>query len=155
MKFTTKTEYGLNCLIYMARQKPGEVITIKDMADRERFSITYIEKILQKLRAAHIVISQQGNQGGFSLSKKPSEITIKEVIETLEGSTFDVYCKPKVREQIVCTHLCMCGIRPVWTKTKELLDDFYGSITLGMLAKEEKDAQECISSFPVHSKESK
>ena len=145
MKFTTKTEYGLNCLIYMARRNAGEVVTIKDMASRENFSTTYIEKIFQRLKSAHIVDSQQGKKGGFTLARKPSEITLREVIEALEGSTFDVYCEPEVREQIVCTHLCMCGIRPVWTKTKQLLDQFYGSVTLEMVAKEERDAQGSIS----------
>ena len=145
MKFTTKTEYGLNCLIYMARRNAGEVVTIKDMASRENFSTTYIEKIFQRLKSAHIVDSQQGKKGGFTLARKPSEITLREVIEALEGSTFDVYCEPEVREQIVCTHLCMCGIRPVWTKTKQLLDQFYGSVTLEMVAKEERDAQGFIS----------
>ena len=145
MKFTTKTEYGLNCLIYMARRKAGEVVTIKDMASRENFSTTYIEKIFQRLKSAHIVDSQQGKRGGFTLVRKPSEITLREVIEALEGNTFDIYCEPEVREQIVCTHLCMCGIRPVWAKTKQLLDQFYGSVTLEMVAKEERDAQGCIS----------
>ena len=145
MKFTTKTEYGLNCLVYMARRNAGEVVTIKDMASRENFSTTYIEKIFQRLKSAHIVDSQQGKRGGFTLARKPSEITLREVIEALEGSTFDVYCEPEVREQIVCTHLCMCGIRPVWAKTKQLLDQFYGSVTLEMVAKEERDAQGCIS----------
>ena len=145
MKFTTKTEYGLNCLIYMARRNACEVVTIKDMASRENFSTTYIEKIFQRLKSAHIVDSQQGKKGGFTLARKPSEITLREVIEALEGSTFDVYCEPEVREQIVCTHLCMCGIRPVWTKTKQLLDQFYGSVTLEMVAKEERDAQGFIS----------
>ena len=151
MKFTTKTEYGLNCLIHMTRRKPGEVATIKDIADKEHFSVSYIEKILQRLRSAHIVTSHQGKRGGFSLAKKPSEITLKEIIEALEGGTFDVYCEPKTREQIVCTHLCMCGIRPVWAKTKELLDGFYGSITLEMIAKEEKDCQVSISTIPARS----
>ena len=149
MKFTTKTEYGLNCLAYMARRKPGEVAAIKDIAGQEHFSVSYIEKILQRLKAARIVVSHQGKWGGFSLARKPSEITLKEIIEALEGNTFDIYCEPKVREHIVCTHLCMCGIRPVWARTKELLDEFYGAITLEMIAKEEKDAQRSVSNIPV------
>lgn len=136
MKFTTKTEYGLNCLVHMARRKPGETVTTKDLAVKEHFSVPYIEKILQRLRSARIVVSHQGKNGGYSLARDPSKITLKEVIEALEGSTFDVYCEPKVREQIVCTHLCLCGIRPLWARTKELLDQFYDSITLETITKE-------------------
>ena len=79
------------------------------------------------------------------MARHPSEITLKEVIEALEGGTFEVYCEPKVREHIVCTHLCMCGIRSVWAKTKSILDGFYGSVTLEMIAKEEEEAEALIS----------
>jgi Rrf2 family protein len=140
MKFTTKTEYGLVCLVYMARAVSKGWVRIHDIAEKERFSLPYIEKIVQKLRAANIVVSHQGKLGGYSLARDPSEITIKEIIEALEGSTFDIYCQPKIREHIVCTHFCMCGIRPVWAKTKELLDKFYASVTLEMIAKEERGA---------------
>lgn len=145
MKFTTKTEYGLNCLVYMARQGAGEVITIRDISQKERFSTSYIEKILQRLRSAHIVVSHQGKKGGYALARHPSEITLKEIIEALEGETFEVYCEPEVREHIVCTHLCMCGIRSVWAKTKSILDGFYGSVTLETIAKEEEEAEALIS----------
>ena len=54
MRFTTKTEYGLVCLTYMARHSNGEMhpITIKELVGAEDFSAAYIEKILQSLRAA-------------------------------------------------------------------------------------------------------
>ena len=145
MRFTTKTEYGLNCLVYMARQASGEVVSIKDMAQREHFSTAYIEKILQKLRSSGIVISHQGQNGGYVLARRPSQITLKDIVEALEGQTFEVFCEPDVREQIVCTHFCLCGIRPVWAKTKELLDDFYGSITLEMMTKDEIEVRKILT----------
>ena len=151
MKFTTKTEYGLVCLIYMARHTTADMVTIKEIVSRERFSATYIEKILQKLRAANIVISHQGKQGGYALARPASQITLKEIIEVLEGgSTFDihtfgVFCEPVIRKNIVCTHFSMCGLRPVWRKTKELLDHFYGSVTLEMIAKEENEVKHLVA----------
>ena len=143
MRFTTKTEYGLICLIYIARQKPGHMVSVKEIVERERFSSTYIEKILQKLRAAHIVIAHHGKQGGYELARAASQITLKEIIEALEGgATFDMnlvaggFCGPEVREKIVCTHFSMCGLKPVWQKTKDLLDHFYHSMTLDMISGE-------------------
>ena len=64
-----------------------------------------------------------------------NKITLKEIIEALEGQTFDVFCEPEVREHIVCTHFGLCGIRPVWAKTKDLLDQYYNSVTLEMIVK--------------------
>jgi Rrf2 family protein len=114
--------------------------------EKEHFSPTYIDKIFQSLRAANIVISYPGKLGGFSLAHPASQITLKEIIEALEGQTFDVFCEPQVREHIVCTHFCMCGTRPVWQKTKELLDSFYSSVTLEMIANEEERARSSIFS---------
>lgn len=145
MKFTTKTEYGLVCLIYMAKNASGQVVPIKDIIRTENFSPTYLEKILQKLKAANIVVSHQGKDGGYALAKHPSQITLKEIIEALEGETFEVYCQPETRKEIVCNHFGLCALGPIWTKTKDLLDRFYGSLTLESMVNPEKQLQ----SFPV------
>ena len=135
MRFTTKTEYGLVCLTYMARHSDGtpHPITIKELVGAEDFSPAYIEKILQSLRAAKIVNAVHGSRGGYVLARSPAEITVKEVIDALEGATFDVFCEPDVRKEITCTHFSLCGIKPLWGKTKETLDHFYEAITLEML----------------------
>ena len=137
MRFTTKTEYGIVCMVYLARHEADHFMTLKDIATHENYPAPYIEKILQALKKASLVVTHQGNQGGYRLARKPSQITLKEVIDALEGGTFEVFCEPDTREGIVCTHFCLCGIKPVWRKTKELLDTFYASITLEMMTRDE------------------
>src|SRR3989338_5187242 len=144
MKFTTKTEYGVICLIYLSKQTGQEMITVKDIVRDEKLSPAYIEKILQKLKQAGIVISHQGNQGGYALARSPSEITFKQIVEAVEGSTFDVYCEPGLRDSITCNHFGMCGLRPIWEKSKKLLDDFYGSLTLDMLTRGETEVRKAV-----------
>ena len=146
MKYTTKTEYGLNCLVYMVRHGGLQPITIKEIATAEKYSPTYIEKILQNLRLAGIVASQHGNQGGYVLTRRPEDITLKDVIEALEGGTFDVFCEPETRDQIVCTHYCACGVKPIWQGAKNLLDRYFASITLKMIFENKLDP----ASVPVH-----
>jgi len=137
MRFTTKTEYGLICLIYMANHGGPEPITSKEVVRGEKYSLAFTEKILQKLRAAKIVKSVQGNHGGYVLARPASEINFREIVEAIEGQTFEVFCEPDVRKEIVCTHFTMCGVKPVWAKTKELLDNYFSSITLEMLTRNE------------------
>ncbi len=145
MRFTKKTEYGLVCMIYMARHAHKRCVSIKEIATSENYPVPYIEKILQALRQAKLVDSHHGNQGGYALSKKPSEITLKQVIDALEGSTFDVFCAPATREDIVCTHFCLCGVKPVWRKTKQILDQFYDSVTLEMMTKDEIEVRKLLA----------
>ena len=141
MRYTTKTEYGLICMVYMAKHREKEWISIKEIAKEENYSVAYIEKILQALRQASLVTSQEGNHGGYALARRPSQITLRQIIDALEGSTFDVFCEPQVREEIVCNHICMCGAKPIWKKTKDVLDHFYDSISLEMLAKPQAEVQ--------------
>ena len=145
MRFTTKTEYGLVCLIYMARHPDKEAITIRELAREEKFSLPYLEKILQGLRGAGIVTAHHGKQGGYHLARHPSQITLKDVVMALEGDTFEVYCEPELRKEIVCTHFSLCGIRPVWTRIKSLLDDFFGTVTLEILAKREHEVKSLVA----------
>jgi DNA-binding IscR family transcriptional regulator len=71
------------------------------------------------------------------LARTPQEITLKEIVEALEGGTFDIFCQPKIREEIICTHFPLCGIKPVWEKTKNVLDELYQGMTLSMVANNE------------------
>jgi Rrf2 family protein len=137
MRFTTKTEYGLVCLIYLAKQASAEsprLVTIRDIVKADQLSETYVAKILNRLKVKGVIKSHQGKQGGYSLVRDPETITLKEIIEVLEGTTFEVFCEPKIRNEIVCTHFSLCGVKPIWNKTKEILDSFYSSVTLKMMA---------------------
>ena len=120
-------------------------MTVKDIVKGEKYSFAYTEKILQTLRASNIVSSLQGNQGGYVLTRHASEITLKEIVDVLEGNSFDVFCEPDNRKEIVCNHFPSCGVRPIWEKTKDLLDHYFSSITLEMMAKNEIKSPEPIS----------
>lgn len=145
MKFTTKTEYGLVCMIFLARHADRGWLSIKEIAAQENYPLPYMEKILQALRQAKLVDSQKGMQGGYALARKPTEITLKQIIDTLEGSTFEIFCAPETRPDIVCTHFCLCGVKPVWRKTKEILDKFYDSVTLEMMTKDEIEVRKLLA----------
>ncbi|MBN1688315.1 MAG: Rrf2 family transcriptional regulator [Candidatus Omnitrophica bacterium] len=134
MRFTKKTEYGLICLVHMARLNGKRPIPLKELVIDEHYSLPFTEKIFQKLRAARIVQSQQGNQGGYALARPASKITLKEIIEALEGQTFDIFCHSENRRDVVCSHFPLCGVKPIWEKTKSLIDEYYDSLTLAMLA---------------------
>jgi len=134
MRFTTKTEYGLVCLVYMVRNGSLNPVTVKDIVRDEQYPSAYIEKILQSLRVAGIVASKQGAQGGYALTRAPEQINLKDIISALEGGLFDVFCEPDVRKNITCTHHELCGLKPVWHLTQKTLGMLYDKVTLKMIA---------------------
>lgn len=140
MRFTTKTEYGLVCLVYMVRNGSLNSVTVKDIVRDEKYPSAYIEKILQSLRVAGIVSSREGSQGGYALTRMPEAINLKEIVGALEGGLFDVFCEPDVRKNITCTHHELCGLKPVWNLTKNTLAQLYEKVTLRMIAENQLES---------------
>jgi len=126
----------------MAKKAWPASVTAKEIAEHEGFSTTFTEKILQGLRHAGIVTSQQGNMGGWMLTRPPVKISLKEIVEALEGSTFEVFCAPKRRKHIVCTHFSLCKLKPIWYKTQKTLDELYQTITLETIAEDVMGSEE-------------
>ena len=136
MKFTAKTEYGLISLINLSKRYDKKVaVSLKELTQEEHYPKPFMEKIFRKLKRAGIVVAHPGKKGGFTLGRPPREINLKEILDALEGGTFKMYCEETSRHDVSCTHLCFCGMKPVWKKTKQLLDEFYAKMTLEGLSR--------------------
>jgi Rrf2 family protein len=141
MRFTTRAEYGIVALLYLAREASDKPRSANEIAESEGMSAEYVEKLLQKLRTFGLVDSHRGAGGGFTLATEPGRITLRHVIEALEGTTFQLFCADEVREKIVCNHLSACGLEGVWRGLKEHVDDYLGQITLESLLKNDVEAK--------------
>lgn len=132
MKISTKGQYGLEALIYLALNASAGPVSIRNIAQYCNISEAYILQIFLVLRRAGIVSSIRGAQGGYELSRKPSEINVKEVIETLEGPLAPVACIAEGCGE-PCIRYEMCSTRLFWEKIKDRLDALASSITLAHL----------------------
>ena len=81
-----KTDYALRCLVDMAEAGQDQVVSVHALAQREDIPEDLLQKIMQKLSAAEIVLARRGRSGGFSLARSPDKITVLEVFETLQGT---------------------------------------------------------------------
>ena len=97
MKISTKGRYGLRALVDLAVHDNGEPIALASIAQRQKLSLNYLEQVFSVLRKAEIVKSLKGVHGGYCLAKKADDITVKEVLEVLEGkfSIVDEYAQEK------------------------------------------------------------
>ncbi|MEI6602958.1 MAG: Rrf2 family transcriptional regulator [Clostridia bacterium] len=85
MKLSTKGRYGLRAIVDMAVYSNGEHVSINSIAERQGISANYLEQVFSTLRKAGLIKSIKGAQGGYSLARKPKEMTIGEIIRALEG----------------------------------------------------------------------
>lgn len=85
MKISTKGRYGLRALVDLAVNVSGQPVPLTAIAARQRVSVNYLEQVFGQLRRGGILQSTKGAGGGYSLSRDPSCITVREILEVLEG----------------------------------------------------------------------
>src|SRR5262245_10561252 len=88
MQLLAQEEYGLRCLIQVARHSGEDPITIPEIAGSEGLSPEYAAKLLRALRVAELVTSTRGAGGGYRLARPAREITAWQVVQALGGSLF-------------------------------------------------------------------
>ncbi len=85
MKFSIKSQYGLQAMLELALKYGNEPEQISSIARNQKLPVRFLEQLLLGLKRSGLLLSTRGKFGGYNLAKHPSDITILEVIEALEG----------------------------------------------------------------------
>ncbi|CUX52784.1 MULTISPECIES: RrF2 family transcriptional regulator [Clostridia] len=135
MKFSTKGRYALRMMLEFALH-PGECTKINQVAERQEISDKYLEQIVTILSRAGYVKSRRGAQGGYYLTKDPSEYTVGMILRLAEGSLVPVTC---LEEEVnPCSRSNNCATLLVWKKLDHAISDVVDGITLADLVEEQK-----------------
>jgi len=121
-------------------------ILLKDIAKREGISEGYLEHLLPPLKASGLINSRRGARGGYSLSKAPSEITLKEIVQTMEGSLSPAEC---VDAPGVCKRVDFCVTRDIWKELGEKISQTLGSVTLKDMVERQKKKGEISPMYNI------
>lgn len=92
MKISTKGRYALRLMIDIALHSNGDPVPVKDIAARQEISVKYLEQIISILVRAGYLSSVRGPQGGYRLSRQPSEYTVGDILRQTEGCLVPVEC---------------------------------------------------------------
>ena len=85
MEFTSKSEHAIHGIYYLSNLPQNSVTYVSEIAREQNVSESYLAKIFQSLSKAGIVSSYRGSKGGYTLSRIPEKINLKEIIEATEG----------------------------------------------------------------------
>ncbi len=132
MKLSTRTRYGVRLMVALAQNYGKTPVFLKDIAKGENISEKYLSLIIIPLRGMNLVNSVRGAHGGYNLSKDPSQITLKEIVDVLEGECSLVDC---VKNPSSCERSPICATHDVWAMIGEKISETLSSITLDKLAK--------------------
>ena len=137
MMISTRGRYALRVLVDMAEHEAmledEQYMAMKDVADRQELSLKYLEKILPMLVKAKIIEGVHGKGGGYRFVKKPSEISVGDILRLTEGDLVPVAClakdAPKCNRVAECRTIDMCG------KLNDMVNGYLDSVTIADLMK--------------------
>ena len=141
MRITTLAEYGVICALHLARRADEGPVTGRELAELERLPGDYVEQILLRLRRAGLVRSTRGARGGYELARDAEQISIRDVIEASEMTTFDLHCVSHPVGEERCSSSQTCSIRPVWMLLQRKIDDVLAGVRLSDLLAEEGEVR--------------
>jgi len=139
MRLTTKTRYGTRAMVDLALHYDEGPVSSRAIAAHQDISAKYLESILAELRNAGLVLTVRGAQGGHSLRRPPSEITLLDIFEVLEGTQGLVECTNSAE---VCTRRDSCVTQEVWAEMYAACLGILESTMLDDLARRARDKRE-------------
>ena len=137
MKFSTQEEYGLRCLIQIAKQGADDALTIQEIGRREGLTTPHVAKLLMILRKTGFIKSTRGQSGGYTIARDPRTILVGEALAALGGKLYDDrFCERHVGTHDVCSHSVGCSVRDLWEDVQTAIDSVVNRITLADLIRQ-------------------
>lgn len=128
MKLSTKGRYGLMAMFQLALDYGQGPISLKDIAIKQDLSENYLEQLFSSLRRDGLLTSVRGAQGGYYLSRDPKDITVGQILRSLEGQLATADCIAE--DAIECDKEEGCATKAVLIKIKNSIDGVVDNITL-------------------------
>jgi Rrf2 family protein len=139
MKLSAQEEYGLRCLLRLARHHDGASLTIGELSHEEGISGYYVAKLLRILRRGGFVKAARGQAGGYTLARPASQIVVGEALALLGGRLFEpAFCNEHSGNESLCTNSVDCSIRSLWRTVQLVVDQVLARTTLQDLVSDEE-----------------
>lgn len=147
MKLSSHEEYGLRCLLQVARHGGNGSATIPEISRQEGISLAYVGKLMRILRQGGIVKAARGKAGGYTLALPPERICIDEALAILGGRLYeDDFCNRHSGTQTDCAHSTDCSIRTLWRTLQGAIDSILRTTTLRDLL---RSGHETVATGPL------
>ena len=132
MRFSLQVQYAICGSFDLAYNGGGEPVQIRVISERQAIPARYLEQIFQRLRRAGLIRSKRGPGGGYTLARASSEISLRQIVEALEGPLFEGL------EMAPPDDAAQAEFRPtfVWSAVAERLGDALSEISLDSLCRQ-------------------
>ncbi len=139
MELTRKGEYAIRGILYLASQPRGKVVLVSEIAESAEVPRSFLSKIFQSFAKTGLVSSYRGAGGGFVLARPASQITLREVVEAVEGPIVPNRC---LIGKGTCLRDDTCSVHPVWRRVQNEVVSILDGITIEELVRGDADNPE-------------
>jgi Rrf2 family protein len=129
MLITRETDYAVRTILYLAREK-DLMASATEISHAMHIPRSFLAKILQRLVRSRLLTSTRGAQGGFRLMKKPSAISLLEIMEAIQGPAAINLCAIDKKH---CKLSTACTVHPVWVVIRKEVEKRLAKQTIGAL----------------------
>lgn len=139
MKLSTKGRYGVRMMIDLAAHFGEGPVLLREIAKRQEISEKYLSNLINPLKATGLIEATRGVHGGYVLGKAPSEISMRDIFQAVEGPLCLVDC---VEKPSSCGRTSLCIAHELWRETAEEMAQVLGKYTLADMVERQKTKRE-------------
>ena len=140
MRFSAKAEYGIWALTELALNEGRGPLQVRTISRRHHIPLRFLEQVMSVLKNAGLVESIRGAQGGYILSRPPEEISLAEIIETIDGPLSPMICISEGQEKgqgqeddrqcLQPSEPPRCVLKGVWSDVRKAILGVLGAVSL-------------------------
>ncbi|MCX6353670.1 MAG: Rrf2 family transcriptional regulator [Candidatus Aureabacteria bacterium] len=142
LKLSTKGRYGVRLMFDLALHNGQGPVSLRDIATRQSISEKYLWHLIPPLRDAGLIRSSRGVRGGYVLAHPPSQISLKDILDVLEGRICLVDC---VANPSLCPRSRDCIPKDIWRDVSQTISRTFDSFTLEKMIEKQRSVQEAIN----------
>lgn len=138
MRLTTKGRFAVTAMLDLAMQGEGGPVTLADISQRQRISLSYLEQLFAKLRRHQVVVSVRGPGGGYRLARTPELITVADIISAVDEPLDATRCGGKGNCTGVEHHDGHCMTHQLWATLTHKMLAFLASVSIKELVEQQR-----------------
>ena len=142
MKISARDEYACSAVLELSLNYDSESpVRVQDIAQRQGIPIKFLFQIMQILKRVDIVRSRRGTEGGYILTRPPSQITVGDVIRAMSGPFVQLSCLDSGNFTDECAKQNVCQFKPIWAEVDRAIGSVLNSVTFEELVRRSRISQ--------------
>lgn len=145
MIYSRSAEYAIRAFVYLADVPEGKYAMVKNIAEESEIPTHFLAKILQQLARKGFLRSSKGPTGGFTLRRPAAEISLLELVDSIDGLAEYQRCPSGMAE---CNDEAPCGMHESWKKLRSSIMDYLEGTTIADVAAALRQKREALAKLP-------